>query len=161
PATANHKLQTPNSKLSGKLTPMIASTYIPRSPLANFVDFFWYYEGLEFPHERDRVLPDGSMQLIINLDEDRLRIYEAADTGTFETTDGSLVCGARSEFTVIDASHRSIIGVAFKPGGAFPFFRLPASQLRNRVAPLAEFWNSGASLLREQLLEAVTPEARF
>ena len=140
---------------------MISRVYTPRPPLSNFVESFWYYDGYQLPHAKDRVLPNGSMQLIINLSEDRLRVYDRWDTDKVENHPGSLVCGARSEFTVIDANHRSIMGVSFKAGGAFPFFKLPAGELRNMQVSLDLLWGSRAVQLREELLEGTTPEARF
>ena len=51
-------------------------TYIPRPPLADFVDLYWLYEGYNLPHAKERVLPDGSMQLVINLRDDTLPVYD-------------------------------------------------------------------------------------
>jgi AraC-like DNA-binding protein len=70
--------------------------------------------------------------------------------------------GPHSEFVVIDtANQSSIIGISFKPGGAFPFFKPPVSELHNWQVPLELLWGSEAGDLREQLLEAKTCEARF
>jgi AraC-like DNA-binding protein len=63
---------------------------------------------------------------------------------------------------VIDTSQQaSVIGVHFKPGGAFPFFKMPAGELRNLHVSLEDLWGVEARLLREQLLEAPTPEMKF
>ncbi len=44
----------------------------PRSPaLAPFVASMGYLEG-RFPHGRERVLPTGTVQLLVNLDRDAL-----------------------------------------------------------------------------------------
>src|SRR5690349_694669 len=44
--------------------------YIPRPPLAAYVDKFWLYEGNKLPHTKERRLPDGSMEMVFNLYED-------------------------------------------------------------------------------------------
>jgi hypothetical protein len=31
----------------------------PRTPLSQFVDIFWLYEGHDVPHEKERLLPQG------------------------------------------------------------------------------------------------------
>jgi AraC-like DNA-binding protein len=53
------------------------------------------------------------------------------------------------------------MGVHFRPGGAFPFFQAPAGELHNTRLPLDALWAGRAAELRERLLEAPTPLARF
>lgn len=136
--------------------------YFPPPPLADFVALFWVYEGYQQPHEKERLLPDGSMELVINLRENRTRVYDRRDIEKIETLAGSLIVGAHSEFFVIDtAEQNTVIGVHFKPGGAFPFFDPPATELRNSLLSLDALWGAQAGELRERLLEAGTPQAMF
>ncbi len=73
-----------------------------------------------------------------------------------------MISGAHSQFSLIDATGQSsMMGVHFKPGGAFPFLPLPAAELHNEVVDLDILWGAVAIDLREQLLEARTPESRF
>ena len=140
----------------------IYRTYIPQPPLANFVDSFWLYEGYYQPHTKERRLPDGSMELVINLRDDTLRVYDRQNPHQFQSFRGGLISGARSQFTVLDtASMQSIIGIHFKAGGAFPFLPLPARELHNTLLPLDTLWGSTASNLLDMLREAQTPETKF
>ena len=51
---------------------MIIAMQAPRPPLNRFAEFLWFHEGYSCNHQLERVLPDGSMELIINLrNEDR------------------------------------------------------------------------------------------
>ena len=141
---------------------MRSHRYIPSPPLSEFVELFWLYEGYQQPHKKERLLPDGSMELVVNLREDLTRVYDRRDTARCQTLRGSLIVGAHSEFFVIDtAEQNSVIGVHFKPGGAFPFFRLPACELHNTLLSLEMLWGSRAGALRDRLLEAGTPQAMF
>lgn len=141
---------------------MIYRTYTPRPPLSDFVDLFWLYEGYDLPHAKERVLPTGTMELILDLREDELRVYDGQNYEQFQSFGMALICGAHSESFVIDtASQASIMGVHFKPGGAFPFLKLPAEELRNAHVSLETLWGAKAVELRDRLLEAETPEARF
>lgn len=140
----------------------IYCTYVPGPPLADYVSLFWLYEGYELPHAKERVLPDGSMELVINLREDMIRVYDRQNTEQFQTFRGCVISGAHAEFFVIDtASQASIMGVHFKAGGAFPFFKLPAEELHDAHVSLDMLWGARAADLREQLLEAETVESRF
>lgn len=123
---------------------------------------FWSYEGYEPQHARERVIPTGTMQLIFNLHEDELRVYDRQDYGRFQNLGGSLISGAHSRFVVIDtASQASTVGVHFKAGGVHPFLGVSASELRDLDVPLDALWGTKATELRDRLLEARTREARF
>lgn len=136
--------------------------HIPAPPLSEFVELLWLYEGYQQPHAKERLLPDGSMELVINLNEDLTRVYDPHDTQEFRTLRGPVMVGAHSEFFVIDtAEQHSVAGVHFKPGGAFPFLDVPAGELHNTLVSLEDLWGSMAGQLRERLLEAATPAGKL
>jgi AraC-like DNA-binding protein len=141
---------------------MFMRHYIPAPPLNDFVGLFWLYEGYRQAHALERCLPTGTTELVINLRDDRVRIYDRQDVRGFQTLPGVLVCGPHSEFFVIDTEEQfAVMGVHFKPGGAFPFFKLPAGEVRNQHVALADLWGAHAGELRERLLAAPTPAAKF
>lgn len=134
----------------------------PNGALSPYIASLWLCEGHTQGHAKERVLPSGEMQLVINLEEDRLRVYDREDTDRCQSFPGALLTGARSEYAVIDTAQQAyILGVQFRPGGAFPFFRLPAGELWNTQAPLEALWASDAARVRCQLLEAATHQERF
>lgn len=138
-------------------------THIPQPPLNKFVDLFWFYDGY-FPgsHKKERLMPDGSIELVINLKEDEARIYDRENLDKCDRLPGTLVCGPHSNCFVIDTEQQqSVIGIHFKPGGAFPFFKMPASELHNLHVSLEDLWGREAGLLRQRLLEARTPQMKF
>ena len=141
---------------------MLYLTHVPEPPLSQFVNLLWLYEGYTQPHAKERVLPTGEMQIVINLLEDKSCIYDRADTDRCQTFGGSLLSGAHSQYQVIStAAQRSIIGVHFRPGGAFPFLRMPAGELRDTSVSLDTLWGAAAVDLRDQLLGAPTHQDRF
>jgi len=142
---------------------MIYRVYIPRPPLSNFVEMFWFYGAYAPPHAKERVLPNGSMELIVSLrDDDGLRAYDQRDMGRSRSLGGCVVTGARSGFNIVDtAGQAPSMGVHFKPGGAFPFFGFPAGELRDAHVPLEAVWGAAARELRDRLLEARPPESGF
>jgi AraC-like DNA-binding protein len=141
---------------------MVRLTHAPRPPLSQFVHLLWLYEGYTQPHAKERVLPTGQMQIVINLLQDKSCVYDRDDTERCQTFSGSLLAGAHSEYLVIStAMQASVVGVSFKPGGAFPFLRMPAGELRNATVSLDALWGAGAVDLRDRLLEAPTPQVRL
>lgn len=140
----------------------IYCSYIPQGPLAAFVNTFWFYEGETPPHARECRLPNGSVELVINLSENRQGITLQQPDKQLQNFSGSVVSGVYSRFFAIDtACMTSLMGVSFKPGGAFPFFSLPISELHNTHVALDTLWGAAAGELREQLLEVKTPQACF
>jgi AraC-like DNA-binding protein len=137
--------------------------HMPGPPLDDFVELLWYYE-IDEPsrHPMERVLPTGAAELVINLREDEIRSYDSHDPARFERFPGSVVAGTRSEFMVIDtACQESIVGVHFKLGGAFPFFGVAACELHDLDVSLDALWGRPAVDLRERLIEAPSPAAKF
>ncbi|MBW3553194.1 MAG: AraC family transcriptional regulator [Gemmatimonadetes bacterium] len=129
---------------------MAYRTLVPSSPLSDFVALLWLYDGYARPHPKERLLPTGTVELVIDLRE-----------GT-RGGGGAVVCGAYSEFFEIGtAAEMSVIGVHFRPGGAFPFFAPPVGELHNLHVPLEDLWGPGAVDLRERLLAARTPALRL
>jgi AraC-like DNA-binding protein len=141
---------------------MITRLAAPGPPLSDFIECLWLYEGYAPPHALERVLPTGTVELVINLREDEIRVFERQGEGPVKRCRGAVLCGPYSEHFVIDtAQQASVIGVHFKPGGAFPFFRPPVGELAEAHIPLDEIWGAAAPRLRERLLEAATPAERL
>ncbi len=141
---------------------MLFLTRKPSQPLSDFVDVLWLYEGYEVSHEKERLMPDGSVELVINLAEDCIRNYDSRDPEKFETIPGCVVSGPRSEFFVIDtAGEAAVAGVHFKPGGAFPFFRVPPAEMADQSIALENLWGPASGSLRERVLGAKTPADRL
>jgi AraC-like DNA-binding protein len=142
---------------------MQSFTHFPHPPLNKFVDLLWFYDGYSpGPHSKERLMPDGSIELVINLKQNEARIYDREKLDQYTRLPGALLCGPHSSFFVIDtAQQASVIGIHFKPGGGFPFFKMPACELHNLHVSLEDLWGHEAGLLRERLLEAQTPQEKF
>jgi len=134
----------------------------PKPPLSNFVDSFWLYEGRGATHQTERILPTGTLELAINLRQNELRFYDPERPYNRSRLSGAVVSGAHgSGFAPESVEEVIIIGVHFKPGGAFPFLGLPAGDLADTHADLEALWGPSASRLRERLREASTSAERF
>ncbi|MBO0828427.1 MAG: AraC family transcriptional regulator [Streptosporangiales bacterium] len=127
--------------------------------LEPFVGSIAYHENA-FAHARERVLPNGLAQLIVNMREDRLSAHE--DDGTVRHVAGIGLSGVCPAPKVVDpADQAAVICVAFRPGGAYPFFAAPQSAAAGQLVGLDDLWGRAGSRLRERLLDAPTPEERL
>jgi hypothetical protein len=111
----------------------------------------------------ERILPTGAAQLIVNLKEDRTRLYDPARPHRCITTAGTILSGVQSGYQIIDTSEQEYVaGVAFRPGGTVAFMRAPADETRDADTPLASLWGrQRIADLREQLLERSNPDAQL
>jgi AraC-like DNA-binding protein len=140
----------------------VARHYRPPAPLSAYVDLIWYYTGFARGHTRERLLPTGTSELVINLHEDEVRTYDPDNLGRCIRHPGSVVVGIHNRYFVLDTAEQvNVIGVHFKPGGAFPFLAPPADEFRNSHVDLEAIWGLETRQLREQLLAAATPDGKF
>jgi len=122
--------------------------YTPRQPLTDYVVGFWSYGHYAQPHQLERVLPTGTMNLVVSIEGD----------GGADVT----ISGAHSRYSLLDTSKPfSVIVASFKAGGAFPFLGLPADELQNLNVPLDALLGLEARDLRDRLMAARTTLARF
>src|SRR5687767_12895452 len=108
---------------------MFYRSYSPARPLGDFIERLWFCSDAP-PHPRERILPSGTIELVVNLRDDEIRIYDPSHSDRCRRFSGAVISGAYSRFFAIDPMvHASIIGVHFRPGGAFQFLGLPAGEL--------------------------------
>lgn len=140
---------------------MLFAAHKPVPALARFVDHLWCLNDAP-AHQLERVLPTGTLELVINLDQDEFRIHDRDRPGRYERFAGAILSGAYTRYFVIDTrEHASIMGVHFKPGGALPFFAIPPGALADSHVELAQLWGTSARELRDRLCEARSQQRRF
>lgn len=146
----------------GRVSAMPFLRHVPAPPLSAHIDCLWFHEGPGAAHAKERLLPTGELELIINLAEDQVRFYDSAVTDRAFYRRGAVICGVHSGFFVIDtAEQTSVMGVHFRPGGAAAFFRPPTSEFSNTHVDLDRLWGEFANELRGELAALITPAARF
>jgi AraC-like DNA-binding protein len=133
----------------------------PMPPLDTCVERLWLLSDAP-PSSKERIAASGTIGLLINLHENELRIYDSAKPERYKGFSGAVVSGPHSGPFVIDTRELvSVIGVHFRPGGAFPFLGTPANELSDAHVDLAALWGPPAIELRERLCAAKTPTERF
>jgi hypothetical protein len=53
---------------------MLYRSYIPAPPLADFIEDLWVYADYTPPHVKERILPSGTVELVIHRGDNELRI---------------------------------------------------------------------------------------
>ncbi|MBB5790453.1 helix-turn-helix domain-containing protein [Jiangella mangrovi] len=133
----------------------------PRPELAPFVEHLWYLDE-PLPPGRDRTIPTGAPQLVVNLARDRLRWYDGDDLSVCRGVDGAGMCGPVARPIGVDtADQASTAGVVFRPGGLVAFGDVPASALTDPVTSLGDLWGADGVSVRDRVLTTRTPSERL
>lgn len=134
----------------------------PKPPLDACIDVMCLTSDYRPAHALERILPDGRMTLVLRLDADEIRNYNAAGERSPQTMPAALMAGPHSEFQVIDTEcQRSVLTVHFKPGGAWPFTGVEAAELRNQDTAADALLGKRALSLRHELINARSPGECF
>jgi AraC-like DNA-binding protein len=131
--------------------------HTPAPPLDRYIRTLWYARVPRASHCRERILPTGRVQVILNLARDFL--VDCPEGVPEQRSAPSLVVGARSVYEIVDTSDMAdLIGTVFEPGG-FPVFASDAADLfSNRSVDLESVWGAPARAVRDRLREI--PAAR-
>jgi AraC-like DNA-binding protein len=132
---------------------MIYVEHQPGPAISGCVRRLWYCKAPSLPHARERVLPRGDMQIIVNLAGDRLTQHSIDHAGDAWPLPASIVVGPRGRYDLVDTRDlEELVGVVFWPGGAAPFFREDAGPFFEKFISLEDIvgrWDVRA-LLQEQ-----------
>lgn len=125
----------------------------PSSPLRPYVSRLWYAEAWRPEHACERIMPDGTANLMVMLD----------DGGAAPSTANMIVCGPRSSAAVLRSSGfpRALMGAHFSAGGLAAIIDVPPGALRDRQVALADLVGLAGAELRERLLAAATASLRL
>jgi AraC-like DNA-binding protein len=131
------------------INPVIFRHRKPEGVLSEFIRLFWYWSGHPRPFVHERILPMGTVELVIRMESPR-----TSDSG---------IAGPRSSPLIIErhATHQ-LLGIHFKPGGAFPFLGFPFGEIHNTWITLADLWGERrARRLLDLLNAAKTIDLKF
>jgi AraC-like DNA-binding protein len=146
--------------ITGGEVALLFLEHTPAPPLNRFVRMIWYARVSQANHSRERILPTGNTQVIVNLARDYL--LDCPEGEPVRRSPGAAVIGARSIYEIVDTSDMAdLIGLVFEPGG-FPAFAVDRADLfSNRGVDLEDVWGAQVRVLRDRLRELATPEARL
>jgi len=141
---------------------MIFRMHPASPPLRRHVEYLWYHEGFVSNYAMERLVPDGGVELIIDLTDRPKRWSEADNLQRVRTVRASWISGQHSRPIAIEAAQNScMIGARFLPGGAHAILKQPLSELNDSVIEMELVWGKSIHELREQLLAATSVDERF
>ena len=135
-------------------------SHTPAHPLNLYINSF-YAPDESLPLPREKILPLPGLDLKINFGGG-FQVYDVDQGEPFTTLTDGWVLGLWTKSHLVDwPEDLQYVAVNFKPGGAYPFLRLPLSELQNQIVSLDAIWGMFAAELRDRLYAAPTIHARF
>lgn len=130
--------------------------YPPHHLLSNYIECYWSAMADQPPFRaQESLIPDGTIELMFNFGDNYSQIVD----GEKAEVKGSHIIGIRKQSLLISQTHKqNIFSVRFKPGGSYPFFRLPAHLFSNQFVTINNLLNKEYTLLEEQLAECSNEE---
>lgn len=141
---------------------MIYQIQGPQAPLDLGISHFTYFKGLSAAHSIERFLPDGNVEIVINLGDEPKYIYDNETLAPLQACRKLWLSGIRTRYLSIPSSTGSeFFIIHFRKGMSRPFLGLPLSEITDQVVEGDEVLPGVYLELRERLLEAPTPAAKF
>jgi AraC-like DNA-binding protein len=125
----------------------------PTLSLAGYIKCFWSigHDAID-SSPPEPVLPDGCPEIVFNFAERFQRLHS---NGEVETQAAAIVSGQiKSRILIRPTAAVDLFGVRFQPAGAFAFFRLPLSELTDRVDSLLDVAGPAVSSLDQMMRDA-------
>ncbi|MFL5744041.1 MAG: DUF6597 domain-containing transcriptional factor [Niastella sp.] len=130
-----------------KIRIMIYKQAIPHYALADYIDCYWSIEGIGSELHTERIFPDGSPGMVLNVGEKC-----TTDNGLVTMQPGSsYLVGAMTSYkeTYLNEKHH-LIGVCFKPGIFSQFYNdLPLAEITEQTVELEKALAPDTSKMKE------------
>ena len=136
--------------------------HIPIHPLNRFIASFTYYKGYTPGYSINRYLPDGNIEIIIDLTAEPKYIYDNTTLRHKQECKNVWISGIRNNYITIPSGlNAEMFIIEFKKGMAYSFTGMPLTEITEQVInadllPLKTF-----TQLREILLNTVQPAEMF
>jgi AraC-like DNA-binding protein len=135
----------------------------PCVALQGLVQMMWEWQGYAPTHTHERILPQGTTEITIDLANQTLGICYPMQDANQHIVHGLTLAGPRAQPFIIDtAKSAHILNVWFKAGAVQRFFNISSVEIYNQHLPLALICShTFIDNLVNQLQTAINAQARF
>ncbi len=128
----------------------------PHPELSPYIDCVWLQtpSGREPAKEAELALPTGTVELVIEVDGNPVAVRPAADLKQTRVYESPLLCGVHSLPFALPEDKSTVLGVHFRPAGAFALLPLPLDTLKDIHVSLFDVEADFAGQLQERVMAA-------
>ncbi|NER14322.1 AraC family transcriptional regulator [Leptobacterium flavescens] len=141
---------------------MIYKVWQPDLPLSDYIKEMVYHKGHRPSHTKDRFLPDGTLNLVVDLQDEPKYIYDNLNLEEKQKCERAWFSGMHTEYLTISSGiDAEMMVVTFKAEGSFPFVNTPLHEFSNKVVDAELVFGEDILSLREELKSESKPEVKF
>lgn len=140
---------------------MIFKQFPPEQKFEDYIESLIYYKGYVPEHSIEKVIPDGTINLVFELDGFTRNVFDNETLEPKQEFTKVWLSGIQKEYISISAHKDSeMYVIRFKPGGAYPFIKQEVSDFTNKVQPAENVFGEEILKFREILLKAKEPNQK-
>ncbi|MEM7558169.1 MAG: AraC family transcriptional regulator [Planctomycetota bacterium] len=147
------------------LSDRIQVQYIPLEPpqtLSRFVENVFYLKGYSAEHPFERIVPDMSSSLVIELDGRERWVLDNDSLKPKQSCKGSWISGPhRQYFTIGTLPDTELLAVRFRLGGLYPLLKKSVFEVTDQIVPGPTFLGDSILSLRSLILDSESPEEKL
>ncbi len=135
------------------------NVYEPREELARQIRYHWSLDaGADDPKERERIFPDGCIELIFNY---RDLFHKHEPDGTSFLQPRGIIYGQIKSFIEVEPTGAvGLFSTRFNPAGLQPFVDVDVSDFTGRALTVAELWGEEGIALENAMVACPDNQTR-
>ena len=141
---------------------MIFQLHKPCFPLNQFIESFIYLKDFNPVHSIDRFLPDGNVNVVVDLTDYPKFIYDNETLKEIQACRNVWFSGIRNKYITIPSGRDSeMFIINFHKGKAYPFVQMPLHELTDSVVDGDLVLTNEIMNMREMILSLPTISQKF
>ncbi|MEM7380857.1 MAG: DUF6597 domain-containing transcriptional factor, partial [Bacteroidota bacterium] len=140
---------------------MIFNQYQIPPRLEKYVNDLLYHKDYFPDHEKDKYLPDGTINIVFELTDNPKYIYENEGGKIKQECSDVWFSGVQKDYITISSHHEEMMVLVFKPGAGFPLIHSSLAKYTDQVVPAEAVFGASILELFQQLKLQTTPESKF
>ncbi|MEK6152307.1 helix-turn-helix domain-containing protein [Flavobacteriaceae bacterium 3-367] len=141
---------------------MVFETYIPKNELGNILVNMVYHKGYAPEHSKERFLPDGTTNIVFDLQDDPKYIYDNKTLKKKQECTKVWFSGMHTQYlTISSGQHAEMMVVTFRAGGAHTLLKDSLYPFKDVVVPGGQVFGEPVFALRRELIQKLDIQEKF
>ncbi|MGX1930170.1 AraC family transcriptional regulator [Flagellimonas sp. 2504JD4-2] len=140
---------------------MIFSQHQIPPRLEKYVADLLYHKDYYPKHEKDKYLPDGTINMIFELSDNPKFIYDNNTGKKVQEYKDVWFSGVLKDYITISSHHEEMMVLVLKPGAGFPLTNRNVSKFTNQVIPAEQVFGTDILKLLQELKLPSKPQKKF
>ena len=124
----------------------------PAYPLSRCVESMTFYDGHNFDRAAEKIMPDGTVQLFIGLDNNERKLMLGNSPQSGLSVKNAWITGIQKQYMAYQLQLcQTILNIRFHPGGFYALTNIPQSDIENAVVDADLLLGPSVAQLREAI----------